>query len=326
MSQLTYYAGIDIGASNIKYGLVDSAGKIIYHNSKASLVEKGAKPLLHMITNIAENLLLRAAEDDLAINWLGIGTPGVVDTKTGTVIGVSPNIPDWVGTELGKHLKEHLNLPVYVDNDANAMALGELRFGAGRRFNNILCVTVGTGIGGAVIIDKELWRGSNFSAGELGHIVIDYNGLKCDCGNTGCLEKYCTAPAMIKKMSEKLENGMTGTMNEILSGKIENLNIKKLFTGAKNGDELALSIIEQSARILGAGLSGIVNLLNPEAIIFGGGVIDGGAGYIEIVGAEIRGRSFRSATENLRIVKAELGNNAGFIGAALLGEYKYNSI
>ena len=325
MSQLNYYAGIDIGASNIKFGLIDSTGKIIYRNLKPSLVEKGTKPLLHMITNIAENLLLRAAEDELPINWLGVGTPGVVDINTGTVIDVSPNIPGWVGTELGIHLKDHLNLPVYVDNDANAMALGELRFGAGRRYNNILCVTVGTGVGGAVIINRKLWRGSNFSAGELGHIVIDYNGPKCDCGNTGCLEKYCTGPAMIKMATEKLKNGMNETMSEILSGKIENLNIKKIFLGAKKGDELSLSIIEQSAKILGAGLSGIVNLLNPEAIIFGGGVIDGGAGYIEIVGAEIRKRSFRTATENLRIVKAELGNDAGFIGAGLLGEHIYNS-
>lgn len=322
MSQLNYYAGIDIGASNIKYGLVDSVGNVIFRDLKPSQVAKGAKPLLHMITNIAENLLLRAAEDEISINWLGVGTPGVVDTKIGKVIGISPNIPDWMGTELGSHLKEHLNLPVYVDNDANAMALGEMRFGAGRRFNSILCVTVGTGIGGAVIINKELWRGSNFTAGELGHIVIDYDGPKCDCGNSGCLEKYCTGPAMIKMASEKLKNGMTETMSKVLSGEIENLNIKKLFLGAKKGDELALSIVEKSAKILGAGLSGVVNLLNPEAIIFGGGVIDGGAGYIEIVGAEIRKRSFPTATENLRILRAELGNNAGFIGAALLGEHK----
>lgn len=322
MSQLDYYAGIDIGASNIKYGLVDSTGKVIYRDLKPSLVKKGAKPLLHMITNIAEDLLLRAAEDDLPIKWLGLGTPGVVDTKIGKVIGVSPNIPGWVGTELGEHLNEHLNLPIYVDNDANAMALGELRFGAGRRFNNILCVTVGTGIGGAVIINKELWRGSSFSAGELGHIVIDYNGPDCDCGNSGCLEKYCTGPVMIKMATDKLKDGMSEIMNEILSGEVKNLNIKKLFLGAKKGDKMALSIIEQSAKILGAGLSGIINLLNPEAIVFGGGVIDGGAGYIEIVGAEIRKRSFPTATENFRIVKAELGNNAGFIGAALLGEHK----
>lgn len=322
MSQLTYYAGIDIGASNIKFGLVDSTGKIIYRDLKQSHVAKGAKPLLHMVTNIAENLLLRAAEEELSIGWLGVGTPGVVDINTGTVIGVSPNIPDWIGTELGTHLKKHLNLPIFVDNDANAMALGEMRFGAGRRFNNILCVTVGTGIGGAVIINKELWRGSNFSAGELGHIVIDYNGIKCDCGNTGCMEKYCTGPAMIKMATEKLKNEMSETMNEILSGDVKNLNIKKLFSAAKKGDELALSIVEESARVLGAGLSGVVNLLNPEAIVFGGGVIDGGAGYIEIVGAEIRKRSFPTATDNFRIVKAELGNDAGFVGAALLGEYK----
>ncbi|MCP4705708.1 MAG: ROK family protein, partial [candidate division Zixibacteria bacterium] len=123
MGQLDYYAGIDIGASNIKYGLVDSTGKVIFREIKPSHVSKGAKPLLHVITNIAENLLLRAAEDDIPIKWLGVGTPGVVDINTGKVIGVSPNIPGWVGTKLGSHLKEYLNLPVYVDNDANSMAL-----------------------------------------------------------------------------------------------------------------------------------------------------------------------------------------------------------
>ncbi len=320
MNQLNYYAGIDIGASSVKYGLVDSMGRIIYRNQKPTHVEKGTKPLLHLVTNIAETLLLRAAEEELPISWLGVGTPGVVDTDRGMIIGVSPNIPGWVGTELGSHLKDHLNLPVFVDNDANAMALAELHFGAGKRFENILCVTVGTGIGGAVIINRKIWRGSNFSAGELGHIIVDYNGKECGCGNIGCLEQYCTAPAMLRLAAQHLKNGMSETMNELLSGKIEFLNIKKLFAAAKKGDEMALSIIEESAKILGAGLSGVVNLLNPEAIIFGGGVIDGGAGYIEIVGAEIRRRSFKSATGNLRFIKAELGNDAGFIGAGILGE------
>jgi len=322
MSETKYYAGIDIGGTNVKYGLVDSGGEIHYREQKPALVEKGAKPLLHLITNIAENLLYHAAEEDMTINWLGIGSPGTVDNLNGVIRGTCPNIPEWVGTEIGPYLKNHLNLPVYVDNDANAMALAELKFGAARRFNSSICLTVGTGIGGAVIINKELWRGGNFSAGEIGHIIVNSNGEKCRCGNIGCLEAYCSSAAMLNRTRKKVKNHMSDTLSEVLSGDIDNLNIKKLFTAAKKGDDIALEVVEETAELLGAGLSGVVNLINPDAMIFGGGIIDGGAGFIEAVSAEIRRRAFPTATENLKILKAELGNDAGFVGAGLLGEYK----
>jgi len=322
MSNLEFYAGIDIGATNIKFGIFDSAGKILYRDNKPTLVEKGAKPLLHLITNIGENLLLRAAEEDLHVKWLGVGSPGAVDNFTGSIKGRSPNIPDWTGTDLGAHLKEHLNMPVYVDNDANAMAIGELRFGAARIFDTVICITVGTGIGGGVIINKNIWRGSSFSGGEIGHIPVDINGRECHCGNRGCMEAYCSSEAILNRARQKLKNGMTEIIDEILAGELDNINIKKLFAAARKGDETALAVVEETARILGAGLAGVVNLINPEALIFGGGIIDGGAGFIETAGAEIRQRAFPSATENLRILKAELGNDAGFIGAGLLGEYK----
>jgi len=322
MQKVEHYAGIDIGGTNIKYGLVDGAGKIIFRGQKPALVEKGAKPLLHLITNIAENLMLRAAEEDVPVNWLGVGSPGVVDNIAGVVKDKCPNIPDWVGTEIGPYLKEHLNMDVYVDNDANAMALGELRFGAGRRFNSAVCVTVGTGIGGGIIIDRKIWRGSTFSGGEIGHIVIDYNGPKCRCGNYGCMEAFCSSAAMIERAQKKFKNGMPEIFDNLLNGNEKKLNIKKIFAAAKQGDETALEVIEETATILGAGLSGVINLLNPEALILGGGIVEGGAGFIESVGAEIRRRAYPTAGENLRILKAELGNDAGFIGAGLLGEYK----
>jgi glucokinase len=322
MSDLHYYAGIDIGGTNIKYGLTDSNGKVHFREQKPALVEKGAKPLLHLITNIAETLLYHAAEDEMPINWLGVGSPGSINNTTGIVQGRCPNIPGWVGTELGPHLKNHLNMPVFVDNDANAMALAELQFGAAKRFGSSICLTIGTGIGGGIIINKELYRGENFSAGEIGHIVIEINGRKCRCGNRGCLETYCSSEAMIDAIREKGKNGMTETLSEVLNGNIENLNIKKLFAAARKEDPTALEVVDETAACLGAGLSGVVNLLNPEALIFGGGIIDGGAGFLEAVGAEIRKRAYPTATEKLKIVKAELGNDAGFIGAGLLGEYK----
>ena len=299
---LEHYAGIDIGGTNVKYGLFDSTGKVLYRDQKPAFVEKGAKPLLHLITNIAENLLIRAADDDLSINWLGVGSPGTIDHTIGMVKGKCPNIPDWVGTKIGPHLKEHLNMAVFVDNDANAMALAELRFGAARRFNSALCITVGTGIGGGVIINKSLWRGSNFSAGEVGHIVIDINGVNCPCGNQGCLEAYCASEAMLKRARGKMKNSLSETLSDLLDGNIDNLSIKKLFAAAKKGDEISLEVIDETATILGAGLSGVVNILNPDALIFGGGIAEGGAGFIEAVGAEIRRRAFPAASENLRVV------------------------
>jgi len=322
MSDLQYYAGIDIGGTSIKYGLLDSTGKVLYRDQKPALVEKGIRPLLHLITNIGENLLLRAAEEEYSIPWLGVGAPGTVDNITGAIKGASPNIPDWAGTELGSHLKEHLNTPVFVDNDANAMALGEMRFGAGRAFKSAICLTIGTGIGGGIIIDGGLWRGATFSAGEIGHMPINFDGRKCACGNIGCLEAYCSAEAMLTRAREKIKDGMTDILHEVLAGDEDNLNIRKLFLAARKGDQPALETVEETARILGAGLAGVVNLFNPEALIFGGGITDGGAGFIEAAGAEIRRRAFSSATESLRIVKAELGNDAGFIGAGLLGEYR----
>ena len=322
MSELQYYAGIDIGGSNVKYGIIDSTGNVLVRDQKPTRSEKGATPLLHLITNIAENLLLHAAENEYTINWLGIGSPGTIDNSTGVVKGKCPNIPDWVGTEIGPHLKDHLNMPVYVDNDANAMALAELRFGAAKRFHSVLCITVGTGIGGGIILDGKLWRGAHFSAGEVGHFVIDYNGKKCRCGNIGCLEAYCSSQAILDRARSKLKGGMSEIFNTLLNGDMSNLTIKKLFAAAKKSDETALEIVEETAVLLGTALSGLVNVINPQAIIFGGGVIEGGAGFVEIAGAEIRKRAFPSATEKLRILKAELGNDAGFIGAGLLGEYK----
>ncbi len=319
---MEHYAGIDIGASNIKYGIVNSNGEIIFRDRKPARVDKGAIPLLHLITNIAENLLLRAAEEDITVPWLGVGSPGTVDNLNGTIKGNSPNIPDWVGTKIGDHLRDHLNMPVYVDNDANAMALAELRFGAAKRFDSAVCITLGTGIGSGIIFNKRLWRGSDFSAGEIGHIVIDYDGKKCRCGNNGCLEAYCSSQAILERTRDKCRNGMSEILSDVLDGDLANLSVKKMFAAAKKGDETALAVVEETGTILGAGLSGVVNLLNPEALIFGGGIIDGGAGLLEIIGAEIRRRSFSAASENLRILKAELGNDAGFIGAGLLGEYK----
>lgn len=319
MSARNVFAGIDIGGTNIKFGLVDSTGEILYRERRPTMAQKGPVPLMHLVTNIAERLLYHAAEEEYAVNWVGVGSPGAIDFRTGRVVGPCPNIKGWEGMEIGQTLSDRLNTRVLVDNDANAMALAETKFGAALGARSVVCATVGTGIGGGVVIDGKIWRGASSSAGELGHLSIDPNGPECKCGNRGCMEVFCCSQALIERVKEGMKTSMTDVFKSLLDGKIKNLSVKKIFAAAKKNDPVALEAIDETAYYLGYGLAGVVNLLNPEVVVIGGGILEGGGGFLEKVTEEIKNRAFSSAVENLRVVRAALGNDAGFIGAGLLG-------
>lgn len=319
MAQTEVYAGIDIGGTNIKFGLCDYDGKVLHREHRPTMADKGATPLLHLVTNIAEQLLLYAAEEDYIVRKLGIGTPGAVDYNSGKIVGPCPNIGGWQGMELGTALRERLNIPVWVDNDVNAVALAEAKFGAAVGAQSVLFATVGTGVGGALLLDGQLWRGASYSAGELGHIPINFEGPKCRCGGHGCLEAYCASYAIIGRLKDKMSGGLTPKFKKVLDGNLDNLTIRKFFTAVHRGDELAREVMLQTALYLGIGLAGVVNLFNPETVVIGGGVADGGGGFVEAVADVVREKAFESAVKDLRVVKATLGNDAGFIGAGLLG-------
>jgi glucokinase len=320
MSDKYVYAGIDIGGTNIKYGLTDRNGHVLFKDRRPTMVEKGADPLLHLITNISETLLYHAADEEFEVKWLGVGTPGAVDAKTGKILGQSPNIDGWCGTELGQILAERLNMPVLVDNDVNTMAVAEARFGAAVGYSSVICVALGTGVGGGIILDGKLWRGSNHAAGEVGHITLNADGDPCKSHMPGCLESLCSSSAIIERCKHKLKNDLSPIFKEVLEGSIENINIKRIFTAVKKGDDIAQSVMDETARYLGIGLAGVVNLINPEIVVIGGGIADGGGGFVESVSAHIRKYACEPATENLRVARATLGNDAGFIGAGILGE------
>ncbi len=322
MSDKPVYAGIDIGATNVKFGLVDHDGRVLHREQRPTLAHKGATPLMHLVSNIGERLLLQAAEEDYEVKWLGVGTPGAVDFSSGQVIGPCPNIDGWKGMEIGANLRERLNLPVWVDNDANAMALAETRFGAATGAPSVVCVTVGTGVGGGIVLDGKVYRGANYSAGELGHVPINFEGRKCRCGSVGCLEAYCSSSAITGRVKELIQKGLTPAFEEVLEGAVENLTIKKLFQAEKMDDPVARQVLDETAVYLGIGLAGIVNLLNPHTVVIGGGIMEGGGGLLSAISSEIKKRAFGSAVEKLSVVKAALGNDAGFIGAGLLGEEK----
>jgi len=314
------FAGIDVGGTNIKFGLFHPDGKIIYKEQRPTMANKGATPLMHLITNIAERLIMHASEDELEVPWLGVGTPGAIDIKTGQVLGPTPNIAGWEGMEVGENLRNRLNMSVWVDNDVNAMALAELKYGAAVGANSAVCVTVGTGIGGAVIIDGKVVRGHTHSAGELGHMTINFDAPQCKCGKKGCVEAYCSTSAIITRAKKKLEKDLTPVFQELLAGDLQKLNIKTIVAAAKEDDYVAKEVLEETAEFLAIGLGNIANLLNPQIMIIGGGIAEGSPEFISYVSAAVRKHAFPSAVKELKVTKASLGNDAGFIGAGLLGE------
>lgn len=317
-SKPTIRIGIDLGGTNIKYGCLNAAGDIIAHASEATLADSGSEALLDQLANIAEKLI-RDNEDSSTIELVGVVTPGAVDISSGAVIGGSPNIPGWVGAQIGKTLRNRLNLPVLVENDARAMALAELRLGAGKGVSSAICLTIGTGIGGAVILNGQLWRGSSQSAGEIGHMVVDIDGQLGDDGLPGSLESLAAAPAIVRRLKRALNEEVTPVFQELLAGlSIDSLTARHVFEAYDRGDVLARESIEETARILGLGLVGVVNTFNPERVIIGGGVVDAVGAIVPLIADKICALALSSAVENLSVVRAELGNQAGFIGAALL--------
>jgi glucokinase len=314
------FAGIDVGGTNIKFGLFHPDGKIIYKEQRPTMAEKGATPLMHLITNIAERLMMHASEDELEVPWLGVGTPGSIELKTGRVLGQTPHIPGWEGMEIGENLRDRLNMPVWVDNDVNAMALAELKYGAAVGAKSAVCVTVGTGIGGAVIIDGKVIRGFSHSAGEIGHMTINFDGPPCKCGKKGCVEAYCSSNAIVTRTKKKLEKDLTPVFQELTGGDLGKLNIKIITGAARQDDYVAKEALEETSEYLAIAMGNVANLINPQLIIFGGGIVDGWPEFIGKVSSAIRKHAFPSAVKELKISKAALGNDAGFIGAGLLGE------
>ncbi|MCI0330244.1 MAG: ROK family protein [candidate division Zixibacteria bacterium] len=295
------FIGLDLGGTDLKYGLVGPNGKILVSRKIRARTDVGQKVLVEQLRSAARELLSIASEKKWRVGRIGVGSPGAVNFETGKVFGDSPNIPGWEGVNLKKSLRM-AGIPVYADNDANCVALAELLFGAARGSKSALCVTVGTGIGGGLILDGKVYRGSSFSAGEIGHTTVVFGGKECACGNRGCLEKYASVSALIDAAKGR---GYA--------------NVQALTDSAKKEEQPAVELIDRQAAYLGAGLASAINLINPEEIVLGGGFVDAYPPLLKLVENEIRQRAFPAALLTLKVVKARLGNEAGVVGAAFLG-------
>jgi len=299
-----FVVSIDLGGTNTKIALVDSAFSIQQKISFSTKNFFSHRDIL--ISEIVKNvtmLLQQHAMTSRHLKGVGIGVPGLVNFKKGSVYYL-PNVPRWKDTPLRSILERKLQCRVFVDNDVNLMALAESRLGAAKGFKNVLCVTLGTGVGGGLILDGRLFRGSSFCAGEFGHMPISVGGKRCGCGGKGCLETYVGNKVILNQARRKLRK--------------KGITLEALSELARKGNKAALEVYKDFAEKIGIALSGVTNLLNPEIIVVGGGLSFAGEFIFKTMKQTIQDRSMPVQAKAVSIKHARLGNDAGLIGAALL--------
>lgn len=309
--------GIDLGGTNTVVGLCDEAGKLICKKSVATC-NGDPDGLRANMKRLAISVCEEAGVDRKEVTAIGLGVPGTFDKSTATLV---------FGTNLGMNdvcfahaFQPEFDCPVRLDNDANCAALGEALCGAGMGSGNAVMVTLGTGVGGGIVIDGKLYTGANDIAGEIGHMVVERNGLSCNCGRHGCLEAYASASGMIRLAQMALEK--EGTQDSLLRRYQEEnggeLTAKMVCDARDAGDAVADEVFATYCDYLGCGLANLVNILQPDTIILGGGVAGYGEALLAPLREQIKAESLKGVSVNTRLVQATLGNDAGIIGAALL--------
>jgi glucokinase len=256
----------------------------------------------------------QGSKRETTVQAVSVVVPGSVHVETGVVVN-APNLPSLLGYELVPALEQALDRPVLLENDANAAALGEMWQGAARGCQTIICITLGTGVGGGIILDGKLWRGVDGTAGEIGHTSVEpFGGVKCKCGNVGCLEVYSSATAIVRMAREMLAQYPSCLLHSIAG----NLTSEKIFRAATEGDQLALEVFRRAGTYLGIAMANLVNIFNPEMIVVGGGVSAAWDLFAQHARAEVMKRAFPVPARRCQIVRAECGDDAGLLGAAWL--------
>ncbi|MGR3295090.1 MAG: ROK family protein [Candidatus Bathyanammoxibius sp.] len=299
--------GVDVGGTNIKSVLVDARGEILAAMKRPTLARKGRDAVIDRIVMTLRDTVKKSGFPMKRVAGAGVGFAGPLDHATGVVFN-PPNLPGWSNVPLRDILRRRLKMPVSLDNDANLVALGEHWKGAGRGAKCLVCLTLGTGVGGGIIVDGRVMHGARGIAGEIGHMTLVRNGRMCACGNKGCLEAYASAKGLVARMQEVLKNSKGPER-----GRVTPENIWKW---AHSGDKLANKTIKDTGTMLGVAIASVANILNPDIVVLGGGVSNLGDPLFGAVREEVRKRALPNITEGLQIVGAELGDSAGALGAA----------
>jgi glucokinase len=310
-----YVVGIDIGGTNLVVGTVAEDGsEVIGLASEPTLPEQGADAVLGRIHKLARASIAAARAEGKEIAGVGIGSPGPLDTKRGIVL-LTPNL-GWTNFPLRDLVGGALGLPATLDNDANCAIFGEWWCGAARGSRYVVGLTVGTGIGGGIVLDGRIYHGASDVAGELGHMTIDSQGRRCKCGNYGCLEAYASGPAIAARAVEGINAGADSSLPQYVDNDLSRITAQVVYEAANDGDAFALDVVRDTAMFLGAGVANIINIFNPEVVVICGGVTLAGDTLFVPLRRESKRRAFRPAIEACRIVPGELPGTAGVIGAA----------
>ncbi len=306
--------GIDLGGTKILTAVTDAGGRIWSRDQSVTPAKDGPEAVVKSILQSAGRALKQAGITAAALDTIGIGAPGLSNPETG-VLFTSPHLPGWHDVPLRDILEKELGKKVFLINDANAAAIGELYYGAGRGARNFIYITVSTGIGGGIIIGGKIYTGATGTAGELGHMTIDAEGPSCQCGNRGCWETLASGTALAREAGYRIKNGARTSILEYAGGP-EEINAEAVSRAAQAGDGLAAELIARTAYYLGVGLANLINIFNPELIIIGGGLSNIGDSLLKPAFEEAGRRAFPPPCQAVRFALAELGRDSGAIGAA----------
>ena len=312
-----YLVGVDLGGTNIVAGaLAEDGSDLLALRSEATRADQGADAVVDRIarmidTVIAETIAQTGARRDDVIG-VGVGAPGPLDRERGIVV-TTPNL-GWTNFPLRDVIAERTRLPVRIDNDANCATLGEWWLGAARGANNVIGMTIGTGIGGGIIMGGRLYHGSSDVAGEIGHATIDITGRRCKCGNYGCLEAYASGPSIADRAREAVGADDEAFLVLMVGGDANKITAATVYEAAKLGDDVALDVVRETSRFLGAGIANLLNIFNPDVVVIAGGVTQAGETLFGPLRREVRKRAFKPAVEACQIVPGTLVA-AGVVGA-----------
>lgn len=315
---MKYYVGIDLGGTNIVAGVVDEEYNII---AKASVKTNCPRPEKEIADDMAKTALQAVKNAGLTIDdieWIGVGTPGIANSSTG-IIEYSNNL-GFKNTPMVEYIRETIDKPIFIENDANAAAYGEYVAGAAKGAKNAVCITLGTGVGSGIIVDGKIYSGSNFAGGEIGHTVIEVDGAQCSCGRKGCFEAYSSATGLIRMSKEAMEQFPDSIMNKMAEEKGK-VTARTSFDAMRAGDKPAKDVVDKYIKYLAAGITNVINIFQPDVLCIGGGVCNEGDPLLLPVKALVKEEVYtRNSEKNAEIVIAKLGNDAGIIGAAFLGQ------
>ncbi len=304
-----YVLAADVGGTNTRMAIISGNGDILTLLKTSTRCKEGKDEMIKFLVSLSRETIEKSQLPEEEICGMGVGFPGPLDVESGVILN-PPNLVGWDNVPLRDILEKELKMPVSIENDANAAALGEWWKGVGCGTNSLVCITLGTGVGGGIILDGKPWYGASSMAGEIGHTTVIRDGIKCSCGNSGCLEAYASSRGIIERtriaLLEKKDNGESQAC----------VTLKQINEMASQGNDIILSVIKETGIILGIAVANLANLLNPEIVVLFGGVTNLGDNLIKPLKEEVERRAFKKATESLRIEVSKLGDNTGILGAA----------